>query len=60
MTFVHAYAGLVKTDIISGMTPLPGARIWNRIMLASIRGLVAVLMLIVGMEAQDCGERQAF
>jgi hypothetical protein len=60
MTFMHAYPGLVKTEIISGMTPLPGATIWNRIMLASLRGLIAVLMLMVGIEAKDCGERQAF
>ena len=60
MTFMHAYPGLVKTEIISGMTPLPGATIWNRIMLASLRGLMAVLMLIVGIEARDCGQRQAF
>ena len=60
MTFMHAYPGLVKTEIISGMTPLPGASIWNRIMLASLRGLMAVLTLIVGIEAEDCGARQAF
>jgi hypothetical protein len=60
MAFMHAYPGLVKTEIISGMTPLPGATIWNRIMLASLRGLMAVLMLIVGIDAKGCGERQVF
>lgn len=60
MTFMHAYPGLVKTEIISGMTPLPGASIWNRMMLGALRGLMAVLMLIVGIEAEDCGDRQAF
>jgi hypothetical protein len=60
MAFMHAYPGLVKTEIISGMTPLPGASIWNRMMLASLRGLMAVLMLIIGIEAEDCGDRQAF
>ena len=60
MTFMHAYPGLVRTDIISGMTPLPDAGVLNRMMLAAIRGVVAVLMLIVGIDAEDCGERQAY
>lgn len=60
MTFSHAYPGLVKTEIISGMTPLPGASIWNRITLAALRGFMALLMLLTGVTAESCGERQAF
>ena len=60
IAFMHVYPGLVRTEILSGMTPLPGAGLLKRVMLASIRGLMAVLMLIIGIDAGNCGDRQAF
>lgn len=59
-TFLHSYPGLVKTDIFARLTPPESSGMVWRITLALIRGLVAMLMLCVGMPVDECGERQAF
>ncbi|KAM0802944.1 hypothetical protein BDR22DRAFT_929586 [Usnea florida] len=60
IAFLHTYPGLVKTDIFARLTPPESSGLLWRVTLASIRGLVAVVMLFVGMEVEECGERQAF
>ena len=59
-TFLHSYPGLVRTDIFARLTPPESSGIAWRMTLALIRGLVALLMLCVGMSVEECGERQAF
>ena len=58
--FLHSYPGLVKTDIFARLTPPESSGIVWRVILATIRGIIAVVMLCVGMEVEECGERQAF
>ena len=58
-TFLHSYPGLVRTDIFARLTPPESGIVW-RVTLAAIRGMVAVVMLCVGMEPEECGERQNF
>jgi hypothetical protein len=60
ITFLHAYPGLVQTDIFARLTAPESSGVVWRVTLASIRGLVAVVMLIFAMSAEDSGERQAF
>jgi len=60
VTLMHVYPGLVRTDIFNRLTQPDSSRIIWRIALAAIRGIVGVLMLLIGTSAEDCGERQAF
>ena len=60
VTFLHSYPGLVRTDIFARLTPPESSGMVWRVTLAFIRGLVAVVMLCVGMPVEECGERQAF
>ena len=60
LAFLHAYPGLVKTNIFSRLTPPESSGLLWRVTLASIRGLAAMAMLCFGMEVKECGERQAF
>lgn len=59
-TFLHSYRGIVRTDIFARLTPPESSDIFWRITLSLIRGLVAMLMLCVGIPVEECGERQAF
>ena len=60
LAFLHSCPGLVKTDIFARLTPPESSGLLWRVTLASIRGLVAVVMLCVGMDVEESGERQAF
>lgn len=60
IAFLHSCPGLVRTDIFARLTPPESSSLLWRVTLASIRVLVAMLMLCVGMEVKECGERQAF
>ena len=60
IAFLHSAPGLVKTDIFARLTPPESSGLLWRVTLASIRGLAAIMMLCVGMEVEECGERQAF
>ena len=60
LAFLHSAPGLVKTNIFARLTPPESSGLLWRVTLASIRGLVAVVMLCVGMEVEESGERQAF
>lgn len=60
VTFLHAYPGLVQTDIFARLTPLDSAGVLWRFTLASIRNVVTTLMRFFGMTAEECGARQAF
>ncbi|KAG2000847.1 hypothetical protein GB937_010766 [Aspergillus fischeri] len=60
ITFLHAFPGWVRTDIFARLTAPESSGVAWRVTLAAIRGLVAVVMLIFGMSAEDSGERQAF
>lgn len=60
ITFLHAYPGLVQTDIFARLTPPESSGIVWRMTLASIQGLVAMVMLFFGISVEECGERQAF
>ena len=60
LSFLHAYPGLVRTNIFARLTPPESSGLLWRVTLASIRGLAAMVMLCFGMEVEECGERQAF
>lgn len=60
LAFLHAYPGLVQTDIIARMTAPESSGIIWRVTLASFRGLMAFLMMVVGLTAEESGERHAF
>ena len=60
LAFLHSCPGLVKTDIFARLTPPESSGMLWRVTLASIRGLVAIVMLCVGIEVKESGERQAF
>lgn len=60
ITFLHAFPGLVRTDIFARLTAPASSGVAWRVVLASIRGLFAILILFFGMSAEDSGERQAF
>ena len=60
LALLHSAPGLVKTDIFARLTPPELSGLLWRVTLASIRGLVAVVMLCVGMEVGESGQRQAF
>lgn len=59
ITFLHACPGLVRTDIFARLTPPEGSTFLWRVALASIRGVVAVAMLLIGMSVEESGERHA-
>ncbi|MCJ1248159.1 hypothetical protein MMC30_005376 [Trapelia coarctata] len=60
ITFLHAFPGLVRTDIFARLTAPESSGVRWRLLLAIIRGLVAVVVLLFGVSAEDSGERQAF
>jgi hypothetical protein len=62
ITFLHAFPGIVKTDIINRLTPPTDSSTglgW-RVGLAAFRGVGSVVMGLFGTEVQDCGDRQAY
>ncbi len=60
ITFLHAYPGWVKTDIFTRLTAPESSGVAWRVTLALIRGLVAIIMMLFAMSAENSGERQAF
>ncbi|KAJ9501881.1 hypothetical protein H2202_002843 [Exophiala xenobiotica] len=60
ITFLHAYPGLVQTDIIARMAAPESSGMMWRFTLASFRGLMALLMMVVGLTVEESGERHAF
>ena len=60
ITFLHSFPGMVKTDVIARMTPPESSGLLWRVGLASFRGIGAAVMGVFGMEAKECGDRQAF
>lgn len=60
IAFFHVFPGWVRTDIFARLTAPQSSGVAWTITLAAIRILVAVVMLIFGMSAQDSGDRQAF
>lgn len=60
ITFEHASPGFVRTSIFSKLTPLESSGIWWRMGLASIRGIVSVVMLMFGISEEESGERHSY
>jgi len=60
VTFVHAFPGLVKTDIGTHMRAPDNAGILKRIYAAMVRGLVATMMFFFGITPRTSGERQVY
>jgi len=60
LTLMHAFPGLVRTDIIARLRAPETSSILWWITLACIRNLVGFLMMVQGITPQESGERQAF
>lgn len=60
IVFLHAFPGMVKTDIFSRITAPESSGLAWRAVLALIQGAVAVINLLIGISAAESGERQAF
>lgn len=60
MTFIHDFPGWVQTDIFARLTPPESSGVFWRMALATIRGVVKVVMNIFGVSAEESGERQAY
>ncbi|KIW10015.1 hypothetical protein PV08_11791 [Exophiala spinifera] len=60
IAFLHAFPGLVQTEIFSQLTAPESSGIAWRIGLAAVRVLTAIGMRLVGISPQDSGERHAF
>ena len=58
-TFLHTSPGLVKTDIIGHLAAPESSGVVWRVVLASLRGLAAIMLLFFGMSVEESGERQA-
>ena len=57
---MHSHPGIVSTDIFAKLKPLEDSGVLWRLILVLVRGLAATMMMLVGMSAEDCGERQAY
>jgi hypothetical protein len=60
ITILHAYPGLVRTDIFVKLKAPEPSGLMKRMALTLLRSVVAVLMLIIGTSPEESGERQAF
>jgi hypothetical protein len=59
VSFVHAYPGWVRTEILNNLfTPEPGA--WYGLLFALLRWTAAWGLTLLGISAAEAGERQAF
>lgn len=60
ISFLHAYPGWVRTDIVNNLfTPKkPGA--WYGFLFALVRWVATLLLMLFGISAEEAGERQAF
>ncbi|KAJ4421165.1 hypothetical protein N0V82_003930 [Gnomoniopsis sp. IMI 355080] len=60
VTFIHAFPGLVRTDIFAKLrAPESSSYLWW-IGLACIRNVIAFLMVVQGISPEDSGQRHAF
>lgn len=60
VTFMHAFPGLVRTDIFSKLkAPEASSYLWW-FGLACIRNIVGFMMLLKGINPEDSGKRQTF
>lgn len=60
ITILHAFPGLVRTDIFVKLKAGDGAG-WVKILgIGLLKAIVAVMMRMVGISPADSGERQAF
>ncbi|TVY84965.1 Oxidoreductase lepF [Lachnellula suecica] len=57
---MHAFPGLVRTNIFSKLTAPESSSIFWWFALACIRNIVAVLMAVQGISPQDSGARQVY
>ncbi|KAK1830624.1 3-keto-steroid reductase [Podospora conica] len=60
VTFLHAFPGLVRTDIGAHIVAPPGSGWWLRVRAAVVRGAVRVMMWLMGVDAERAGERGAY
>jgi hypothetical protein len=62
IAFLHAFPGIVKTDMISRLTAPESKSVGSvgRLAVATFRGISSVVLAAVGMNVQDCGDRQAY
>lgn len=60
ITFIHSFPGLVRTDIFAKHTASEDAGWVWRITLPVVKGLFALLMMLLGTDPKESGERQAF
>lgn len=60
ITFMHAFPGLVKTDIGTHMKAPDNAGILKRVYAAFVRGFVATMMFFFGITPRESGERQVY
>lgn len=60
VTFLHAFPGLVRTDIGTHIVAPPGAGWWQRGRAAVVRGAVRVMMFLMGVDVERAGERGAY
>jgi hypothetical protein len=59
VSFIHAYPGWVRTDILGNLfTPKPGA--WYGTIFALFRWMAAWGLKVFGISAEESGERQVF
>lgn len=60
LTFMHAFPGLVRTNIFAKLRAPESSSIFWWFTLAFIRNVVGLLMVVQGITPQDSGERHAF
>jgi hypothetical protein len=59
ITFVHAFPGLVRTNI-SNMVAPAGSGIMRRVYVAVVRSVVGMLTFLLGITPEASGERHAY
>lgn len=60
LTLMHAFPGLVRTDIFAKLRAPPSSSIFWRIGLALIRNVIGFLMMVQGISPHESGERHAY
>jgi hypothetical protein len=60
ITFMHAFPGLVRTEIFSRLTAPESFGILGTVLLAIMSSFASTVQWLMGMSTLDCGARQAF
>lgn len=60
IVFLHAFPGLVRTDIGTHLVAPPGAGIVRRVFVAVIRRVIGALMFFLAITPEESGERHAY